>query len=166
MLSFYFIVLQSISEAHVQKQYKSHQCTGKVTSQIHVPKEHEPELMCLVSLALFGPLGISSLPNRNFVSSSCLQEGTSMPFLTLKRLTTSAEYCSSLERSSWTLWDLTCWLNASPFHLALGRRQVHCSSIVFGQFQAGNYSFPSHHSMVLNSMSFSLFFFDKNEMKI
>lgn len=73
VLSFYFIILQSILEAHIQKQYKFHQRTGKVTTQIHVPKEHEPELVCLVSLALFGTLGISSLPNRNFISSSCLQ---------------------------------------------------------------------------------------------
>lgn len=29
VLSFYFIILQSISEADVQKQYKSHQCKAK-----------------------------------------------------------------------------------------------------------------------------------------
>jgi len=40
----YFVILQSISEADVQRQYKSHQCKGKVTTQMHVPKEHEPEL--------------------------------------------------------------------------------------------------------------------------
>lgn len=45
--------------------YKSHQFKGKVTTQIHVPKEHESELAHLVSLALFGTLGISSFPNRN-----------------------------------------------------------------------------------------------------
>lgn len=71
VLSFYFIILQSISEADVQKQCKSHQCKGKVTTLIHVPKERE--LVCLISLALFGTLGIPSFPDRNFVSSSYVQ---------------------------------------------------------------------------------------------
>lgn len=72
MLNFYLIIWQSISEADVQKQYKPHQCKGKVTTQIHVPKQHEPELVHLISLALFGTLDISFFPNRNFVSSSYL----------------------------------------------------------------------------------------------
>lgn len=71
VLSFCFIILQSISEADVQKQCKSHQCKGKVTTLIHVPKEREP--VCLISLALFGTPGIPSFPNRNVVSPSYVQ---------------------------------------------------------------------------------------------
>ncbi|XP_071619796.1 uncharacterized protein [Heliangelus exortis] len=61
-------------------QYKSHQHKGKVTMQIHDPKEHQPEAVLLVSFALFGTLGTLYFPNRNFVFLSCLWGRTSVPF--------------------------------------------------------------------------------------
>lgn len=89
---------------------------------------------------------------------------SSVPFLMLERLTTSTEYYSAPEQSSWTPSCCSCetwsapgtgtdWMDASPFHLALGRR--HCSSILFGWSQARNYSLPFHHLVVSNSTSFS-----------
>lgn len=53
------------------------------------------------------------------------------------------------------LWNPRTGLDASPFHLAHGRRPAHCSSILFRQSSAGNYSFPSHRLVVLTSKSFS-----------